>query len=335
MVDRTPSTEAETLKPCPFCGGKADVFFHHSGGYWYGSCLPCDSEGPPAEDAAKAATAWNARSAPEPSEERPVVTVNGDGEATKVEFKGEAVWTCGKLSAPYLRAALAASKDAGVMALKAAGEHAERVLELEAEVSTLRDHLAEQNRLLSLNVAEVARLSGEPSEKWRCFHCDETFTDEQAAYEHFGAHPHQEPGCKIDLAEYRRMESEVARMQRELGEDDTMVRREMARQQGEHAAALRRAEETGYARGLKDAGYSETKGAVPAPSADADDAVGSGQAERFRASLTKPEKHPLTTPEPPRCLHEETEETISGWHKCKCCGLYPVKAGLSVNGREQ
>lgn len=33
-----------------------------------------------------------------------------------------------------------------------------RVKELEAEVSTLRDHLAEQNRLLSLNCREVERL---------------------------------------------------------------------------------------------------------------------------------------------------------------------------------
>lgn len=42
---------------------------------------------------------------PEPSE-RPVVTVNGDGEATEVTWRGEKVWTCGKLSAPFLRAAL-------------------------------------------------------------------------------------------------------------------------------------------------------------------------------------------------------------------------------------
>lgn len=40
----------------------------------------------------------------------------------------------------------------------AAGKHAERVVELEAEVSTLRESLAEVNRLLSLHVAEVERL---------------------------------------------------------------------------------------------------------------------------------------------------------------------------------
>jgi len=54
------------------------------------------------------------------------------------------------------------------MALGAAGQHAERVVELDAEVSTLRDHLAEVNRLLSLNVAEVARLqASEPGMKRR------------------------------------------------------------------------------------------------------------------------------------------------------------------------
>jgi len=60
---------------------------------------------------------------------------------------------------------LEAAKRVGAMALGAAGQHAERVLELEAEVSTLRESLAEVNRLLSLNVAEVARLqSPEPAE---------------------------------------------------------------------------------------------------------------------------------------------------------------------------
>lgn len=55
-------------------------------------------------------------------------------------------------------ALLEASQRVSAIALDAAGKHAERVVELENEVSTLREHLAEQNRLLSLNVAEVERL---------------------------------------------------------------------------------------------------------------------------------------------------------------------------------
>jgi hypothetical protein len=38
--------------------------------------------------------------------DEPVVTVNGDGEATVVTWRGETIWTCGKLSAPSLRKAL-------------------------------------------------------------------------------------------------------------------------------------------------------------------------------------------------------------------------------------
>jgi hypothetical protein len=37
---------------------------------------------------------------------RPIVTINGDGEATRVEFRGEVFWEAGKLSAPSLRTAL-------------------------------------------------------------------------------------------------------------------------------------------------------------------------------------------------------------------------------------
>lgn len=60
---------------------------------------------------------------------------------------------------------LEATERVASIALGAAGKHAERVVELEAEVSTLREHLAEQNRLLSLNVAEVERLRRELGEK--------------------------------------------------------------------------------------------------------------------------------------------------------------------------
>lgn len=72
-------------------------------------------------------------------------------------------WPPDKTADPSL---LEASQRVSAMALSAAGKHAERVVELEAEVATLREHLAEQNRLLSLNVAEVKRLKalGSPVE---------------------------------------------------------------------------------------------------------------------------------------------------------------------------
>lgn len=58
----------------------------------------------------------------------------------------------------------------------------------------------------------AGRSQGE-SVAWRCFHCDELFTDSEAAREHFGADQMAQPGCLIEggpgvLAELRKMETE-------------------------------------------------------------------------------------------------------------------------------
>jgi NADH pyrophosphatase NudC (nudix superfamily) len=87
---------------------------------------------------------------------------------------------------------------------------------------------------------------------WRCFHCDEVFTDEAAAREHFGSYGPRiisEPACQIDAAEYRAMELRMA----DYNAEDADIHRQMARMECEHKAALRREEEKGYARGLADA----------------------------------------------------------------------------------
>lgn len=54
------------LIPCPFCGGRSVVMEHRptkeNGARWfYGNCLPCDSEGPPAASALDAQAGWNKR----------------------------------------------------------------------------------------------------------------------------------------------------------------------------------------------------------------------------------------------------------------------------------
>lgn len=88
---------------------------------------------------------------------------------------------------------------------------------------------------------------------WRCFYCDETFTDREAAALHFGegAWPREDtPACQIDIAEYRRMEA----VQRRYQDEDADCHRALHRQANEHHLALQRAEEAGYARGLKDSG---------------------------------------------------------------------------------
>ena len=87
--------------------------------------------------------------------------------------------------------------------------------------------------------------------QWRCFYCDETFTlaQENAARWHFGDRLHTVPACKFSVEDFRRMEAELERYRGE----DTDLHRQLHSKSAEHQAALRLAEETGYARGLTDA----------------------------------------------------------------------------------
>lgn len=91
------------------------------------------------------------------------------------------------------------------------------------------------------------------SGEWRCFHCDESFTDREAAALHFGTREHHQPACTIDIAEYRRAEAENQRYR----EEDSDLHREMYALRAQHQVELRRAEEAGYARGLKDGAAQE------------------------------------------------------------------------------
>lgn len=91
------------------------------------------------------------------------------------------------------------------------------------------------------------------SKVWRCFHCDEVFTDREKAAEHFGKYEMREPACTIDVAEYRRMEE----VNRGHCAEDTELHRTIYRMAADHATALLREEEKGYARGLWDGRTSE------------------------------------------------------------------------------
>lgn len=102
-----------------------------------------------------------------------------------------------------------------------------------------------------------------PAHGWTCFHCGETFHGQQAARLHFGASVHDEPKCQISAHRLRAMEAELRRYR----DEDTDLHREIARLQADHAIALRREEEKGYARGLEDAKkYPETLGLTRATS---------------------------------------------------------------------
>lgn len=100
---------------------------------------------------------------------------------------------------------------------------------------------------------------------WRCFHCDDVFTTVGAASDHFGPHPASTPGCVIDkvlpeggtntqrglglLMALRRAEAELARYR----EEDTDLHLALHAKECERNTAVMRAEEQGYARGLRDA----------------------------------------------------------------------------------
>ena len=86
-------------------------------------------------------------------------------------------------------------------------------------------------------------------EGWRCFHCDEVFHDHAEAEKHFGRRLVSTSACQVDLKRFREMELEL----QSYHNDDSAVLRQMAAMEREHATALRREEEKGYARGLRDA----------------------------------------------------------------------------------
>lgn len=94
------------------------------------------------------------------------------------------------------------------------------------------------------------------AKEWRCFHCDEVFTDVDAARLHFGVDQDYEPGCvarvpdeeRVLLTRIREQDAELERFYQEDSDKD----REIHALRADHAQALIREEEKGYARGLKD-----------------------------------------------------------------------------------
>lgn len=87
---------------------------------------------------------------------------------------------------------------------------------------------------------------------WRCFHCDEVFRSSLKAQLHFGGCEGLMPACHIDAKHLRELEKELAKYRSE----DTDLHRQIRNLECQHFTALRREEEKGYARGLRDAGYS-------------------------------------------------------------------------------
>ena len=90
---------------------------------------------------------------------------------------------------------------------------------------------------------------------WRCFHCGDAFTKAQAihAREHFGNDCNATPVCLMRLPG----EDNLLRALRQAHEDlqryraeDTELHRALHAMAADHATALRREEEIGFAKGL-------------------------------------------------------------------------------------
>jgi hypothetical protein len=101
-----------------------------------------------------------------------------------------------------------------------------------------------------------------PPHGWDCFHCGQhfepTYFGQREAQYHFGFDDSATPACKLDRAEQgilrllRNKERDLENLQARVNAEDTEKDREMARMASDHGQALRREEEKGYARGIKD-----------------------------------------------------------------------------------
>lgn len=85
---------------------------------------------------------------------------------------------------------------------------------------------------------------------WKCFHCGEVFETPVEAGMHFGESETEKPACQFTTEEVR----ELQKMLHRYMDEDTDLHREIHRLHADMNAAVMRAEEEGYARGLRDAG---------------------------------------------------------------------------------
>lgn len=108
-----------------------------------------------------------------------------------------------------------------------------------------------------------------PEHGWTCFFCGETFTTIGAARDHFGNEPFADTACRIKVGEERGLVMALRRAEKELARyraEDSDADREFHRMRAEHATALRREEEKGYERGLRD-GRTAALASEPRPDA--------------------------------------------------------------------
>jgi hypothetical protein len=115
-----------------------------------------------------------------------------------------------------------------------------------------------------LSALDLSAIVPPPDEvvAWRCFHCDEVFTDEKCAREHFGDTLEVEPICQVTAERYR----EVERQLESYRNESDATSRTFYDNGHKAAVAERDAEQKGYDRGIADAkAYPETLGLIASP----------------------------------------------------------------------
>ena len=114
---------------------------------------------------------------------------------------------------------------------------------------------------MTLSNTESGDFYTPPAHGWTCFHCGDTFMHENVAREHFGGSIDAIPGCRLRmragerslLRRIRWLESQYRALRDRVTAEDTDKDREISAMRAEHAQALIREEEKGYALGLRDA----------------------------------------------------------------------------------
>lgn len=100
-------------------------------------------------------------------------------------------------------------------------------------------------------IAAVKNLTPPHFNTWRCFHCQEVFTDPDEAEAHFGPDMLDEPICQIpDLAKLCRDQQKELRNLR--SEDFSQSSKEIYAMGAKHHRELIEAEQKGYDAGLRD-----------------------------------------------------------------------------------
>ncbi len=137
------------------------------------------------------------------------------------------------------------------------GEHTDN----KALIETLR-HCAACYGVLGVATLLEAATALEQADGWRCFHCDEVFLTKEDARLHFGADQMADPACQIKVAgehalllALRLSEDHLARYRAE----DSDILRVLWSTRSDHDTAMKREEEKGYARGLRDGQYTVTR----------------------------------------------------------------------------